>query len=274
MPSSTTRAALPDRLPALAILDWGIGGTGLAAALVATHPRAAFVYVSDAGFTPYGKVPAHALARRLRAIAAALAERGVEHLVLACNAASTVADAVRAAGTLTVTDVVTHGVALVVSSPARRIGVVGGARTIRSGIFRRALVAAGRDVVQRVAQPLSARVEAGELSGAAVEADVARVVAPLRTADALLLACTHYPALAPVFRAQLPGVTLLDPVERLATALRDAGLRDGARVVLTTGDADATRRSAARAFGWDPGSVRAVAPSVFDEAPQGFVVRR
>ncbi len=248
--------ALPSQLPSLAVLDWGIGGFGFVAALVAARPEASFVYVSDAGFTPYGRVPARALADRVSEIARALARRGVEHLVIACNAASTVASPVRATTGVRVTDVVSHGVDLAARTPSKRIGVVGGERTVRAGVIRAALVARGKVVVQRIAQPLSARIERGDLDSPDLVAELARIVLPLRGIDALLLACTHYPAIRDRFAEQLPGTLLLDPTAALLATVLRAGVPSGdARVILTTGDARATRAAATRAFGFDPGDV-------------------
>ena len=92
-------------------------------------------------------------------------------------------------------------------------------------------------VIQRVAQPLSARVEAGDLDSPHVRAEVERIVHPLRRADAVLPRCTHYPALMPLFRAELPGVTLLDPAQSLAAWVsRSWPMPSGRSRWLTTGD--------------------------------------
>ena len=75
----------------LAVVDWGIGGLGFLQRFAARHPDAGAVYLSDAGCTPYGRLARRALAARvdhlLRYLAAA---HGIDHAVLACNAASTV----------------------------------------------------------------------------------------------------------------------------------------------------------------------------------------
>jgi glutamate racemase len=71
----------------------------------------------------------------------------------------------------------------------------------------------------------------------------------------LVLACTHYPAAGPWFAAALPDALLIDPAERMATAVADrhphtqtaSGL--AARVFLTTGDPEAMRLGAGRAWG-------------------------
>ena len=74
----------------LGIVDWGIGGVGLVSALDRLAPGLPVLYWSDAGATPYGRMGVDELADRLMHVVAALAERGATEVVLACNAASTV----------------------------------------------------------------------------------------------------------------------------------------------------------------------------------------
>lgn len=243
----------------LGIVDWGIGGLGLLGHLDRDRPGLDVVYWSDTGFTPYGLVPTAALAARLRAVADALAGRGCTEVVLACNAASTVVDRLGGAA-VPVSGIIAAGIATVPDDLAGTIGVVGGRRTIRGGHYRRGLVRPGLRVVSRVAQPLSAHIEAGRIGTDAFEQDLRRIVAPLRGADAVVLACTHYPAATEAFAAALPGTALLDPAAQLAADLVGRlGPGTGRRTVLTTGDPALMRRSALAAWGRDLPDVAPVA---------------
>lgn len=272
----------------LGILDWGIGGLDFYVRLRLANPTVRVTYWSDAGTTPYGKQSQSALAARVEAVAHALRQRGVTHLVVACNAASTVLDdprlrALERSG-LPISGVIEPALSAALATPARIFGVVGGKRTIASMVYRRGLALAGRQVIQRIAQPLSALVERGEIDGPEVRAAIARIFAPLLRVDALVLACTHYTALLPPIRALLPATRIIDPtaatleyVQRqwhldrtLATAVtRPRGASrtlvinthspgsppPGARqsapsdMFLTTGDPHAMRRAARLAFG-------------------------
>lgn len=239
-------------LPALAILDWGIGGFGLVAALNRQRqqqPQVAYTYFSDSGFAPYGKVAPQALALRLAQLARFLHERGVRELAIACNAASTVASEVDWPAGLVVHDVITAGLALCLDKPARHLGIVGGRRTIVSRALATPLRQAGIMVSQRVAQPLSAHIERGNLDGADLHADLEHILKPLRDVDALLLACTHYPAIAPAFQRLLPKARLIDPIDSLLGKLRLDTLGEGKPCILTTGDAGAMAHGAQAAFG-------------------------
>lgn len=240
--------------PCLGIVDWGIGGIGLLNALDRLAPGLPVLYWSDAGATPYGRMGVDELTDRLLTVVTALAERGTTEVVLACNAASTVVGRLGAAA-VPVEGIIGHGVASVSDDITGPIGVVGGRRTIAAGHYRRALARPGRVVLSRVAQPLSAHIEAGRTGSPQFRADLAKIVAPLQRVEVLVLACTHYPAANPWFAAALPHAVLIDPSERMATAIAArhprAQISTGlsARVFLTTGDPKAMRLGAARAWG-------------------------
>lgn len=261
----------------LAVLDWGIGGFGLVRELLVREPAMPLVYFSDAGTTPYGLLSRAALRARLGVVARFLRDLGTTHLAIACNAASSVLQQdADLAEDLVISNVVSHGVDLVLASGAREVGLVGGRRTVRSGAHRRAIEARGGRVSlsSRVAQPLSAFVELGDLSSDEVREAVFRVVAPLRHVSALLLACTHYPAIAPLFHEALPKVALLDPAPAMAMALVSRKrprreLADAANVVaLTTGGPRALERAALRAFRVTIRGARRVPPDLGASAPR------
>ena len=237
----------------LGVLDWGIGGIDFQARLKARHPDVEVVYWSDSGATPYGKLGRAALTSRVASVVRALCERGVTHVVVACNAASTViGDPVLTRIGVEICGVIAPAIAATLDDPARVVGVIGGRRTISSGLYRDGLVAGGRRVISRVAQPLSAMVERGELDSPAVHAELGRILRPLRRVEALVLACTHYTALLGPIRRVLPDVRVIDPAAATLVAverrwcLTGQGARD---MFLTTGDPQATREAAHLAFG-------------------------
>jgi glutamate racemase len=241
--------------PCLGIVDWGIGGVGLVRALDQVAPGLPVLYWSDAGVTPYGRMGVDELTARLTSVVTTLAGLGATEVVLACNAASTVVGALDAAP-IPVQGIIGHGVASVPDRIAGPVGVVGGQRTIAAGHYRRGLARPGRVVLSRVAQPLSAHIEAGRVGSPQFRADLARILAPLQGVQALVLACTHYPAASSWFAAALPETVLIDPVERLAGAVAhrhphaaQRAADPAERVFFTTGDPGAMRRGAARAWG-------------------------
>jgi glutamate racemase len=227
----------------IGVLDWGIGGIGFVRELEQVCPGAAIRYLSDTGSTPYGKLSRAALAARVKNAIEQLRVLGAERIVVACNAASTtIVESDRLIG------VVSHAIELARTAgvDARVIGVIGGHRTIRSGIYRKGL----KRVKQRVAQPLSACIEAGDLDSAELDANLRKILRPLKGVDALLLACTHYPAISARIARFIPDVPLLDPAAAMAAwVVSHWHPARGASRFYTTGDVTAMRRAAKLAWG-------------------------
>ena len=245
----------------LGIIDWGIGGLGVMREFSARAAHVPILYWSDTGSTPYGKLSADALAARLGRIVEELANRGATRVALACNAASTVEPRL-AAARIPVHGIIDAGIAAVGATFRGTIGVVGGARTIRAGLYRRGLTRPHRTIVSRIAQPLSGHIEAGRMNSRAFIDDLTTIVTPLRGATAVLLACTHYPAAHRQFAAQLPGTLLIDPAprcaEQLAALCVNSPKRHAAREFVTTGDPIAMTTSAQLTWAIDVGRVTRV----------------
>jgi glutamate racemase len=237
----------------LGILDWGIGGVGVWRALRSRTRRIPVLYLSDSGFTPYGLLSRRALATRLAQRIRWFCEHGATGVVIACNAASTVLDAlVVRESSVGVTGMIAPALQLVSSTVHGTIAVLGGARTIRSQLYRRGLERRDRLVLQRIAQPLSAHVEARTAHGRRCAQDLDRILAPVRSADAVLLACTHYPAIAPLIAARVPHARLLDPADAAvehALSTFELPRRVAPDLVFTTGDPYRTRSAAHYAWG-------------------------
>ncbi len=195
----------------LAIVDAGIGGLGTYRALKA---RAQFpvLYFSDSGYEPYGKLDTDVLRNRLQQVFDFLYTQGADKIAVACNAAScALPNDSNAEG------IIRHGIDAIKASGLNNIGVIGGARTIHSQVYARPLRRAGFKLQQRIAQALSIRVEAGELDTPALHTDIKKIMHPLRHTEAVLLACTHYPAIeAQIKRYVSEQTQLIDPAELLA----------------------------------------------------------
>jgi glutamate racemase len=201
-------------------------------------------------------------------------------VVIACNTSTAVAlPDLRRRHDLPILGVIRPGAsAAVLASRNRRVGVIATPATVRSRAYFWAIKEEnpGIEVYEHATPAFVPMVEAGDLTGPAVEATVAESLAPLfgeRDADGefifplppsaridtLLLGCTHYPLLRPVIAA-LAGerVAIVDSATATASALAELldvnglqapGPSDASHVQLTTGDVDAFRGLAGRLFG-------------------------
>jgi glutamate racemase len=179
-----------------------------------------------------------------------LETQGVTQLVIGCNAASTALPWLQVPG-LKVAGVIESAVQLTASLRPARLALIGGRRTVLSGVYRRAFAARGIGVAQRIAQPLSALIESGDVSSAELRAQCRRILMPVKGCSHLLLACTHYPAIAPVLQEFMAAETvLINPASALVTQIERWPLPvGGADVFLTTGAPAGMKRAAWQAFG-------------------------
>jgi glutamate racemase len=236
----------------LGIIDWGIGGLGVVRQLraVYTHKKAvlpAISYLSDTGAPPYGTLSARDLELRLRRAIGFLRERGASKILFACNAASTALP--RLSDLEGVSGVIAPTIDLVSKNRQwKRIAVIGGRRTILSRVYSNSLRERSFEVVQKIAQPLSGMIERGEQSSPKFRDAARAILHGTHDCDALLLACTHYPAALRVFENEFRG-HVIDPLPAIAHAcFEPVARRDQQDAFFTTGDPRAMQLSAAKAW--------------------------
>lgn len=236
----------------IGMLDWGIGGLSVYKALRERGSTADVLYFSDSGTCPYGKLAREELRARLAKIAVWFQQRHISRVLVACHAASSALAPDPVSGVEVFGGVAFQGIIpavrrAVARSTARRIGVIGGVLTIQSKVYERALVGLERHFEYHSAQPLSAYVESGELDTPAVKEAVARLLGQFNSIEALLMACTHYPALKPVFQRIAPDLELLDPGAEMAETVQETGSNH--LEFFTTGQRTDSIRVARLAFG-------------------------
>ena len=233
----------------LGIIDWGIGGVSVYKLIKERRPDVSVIYFSDTGVTPYGKMSRADLVSRLNTVIGFLKTKGVTHLVIGCNAASTAIPFLDLQG-IKVEGVIDAAVAMAVRLKPERLGLIGGRRTVVSGVYRKAFAEQGIRVEQRVAQPLSGLIESGDVSSDKLNAECKRILSPIRNSSHILLACTHYPAITEVMRPFVSrGTKFVDPAAELAKRTTRWRLATAsADVFLTSGDPEQLKTAAGKAF--------------------------
>lgn len=233
----------------LAIIDWGIGGLGIYKLLKEQVGTAGSVYLSDTGATPYGKMSRQDLIARLNLVFGFLKTLGVTHTIVGCNAASTVIPFLDEHD-IQISGIIESAIAKTLSAKPRRLGLIGGRRTVLSGVYRRAFSSYGIKVDQRIAQPLSGIIESGNFHSDKLKQTAEDILRPIRNSTHILLACTHYPAIQPLLQSVVSsGTSFIDPTETLVNTMRHLiPLADGCDEFYTTGDPLAMSSAARSAF--------------------------
>jgi len=239
----------------IGVFDSGVGGLTVLRALRAKLPEENFIYLGDTARLPYGTKSAQSVVRYSLQCAAALLERGIRCLVVACNTASASSiDALRLQHPgLPVIGVVEPGAeAAVAASVSQHIAVIATEGTIAGGAYEAAIhrLNAAARVTSRACSLFVALAEEGWTSGPIAEAAARRYLEPVFSMadppDTLVLGCTHFPALHPAIAAVLqPQVRVVDSAATTAAAVarrldrseRPSGARGSVILLATDGAA-------------------------------------
>jgi glutamate racemase len=257
----------------IGVYDSGFGGLTVLRELRSQLPNRDFVYLGDSGRAPYGGRDTHTILDFAEQCTERLFEEGCRLVVVACNTVSCVALRHlqrRYAGpgsNRRVLGVSIPAAEAAVAASRGHIGIVATERTVSSGTFAIEIAKLSSDRVSQRAAPLLAPIveEGWEATDIARQA-VATYVADLHDVDTLVLGCTHYPLLRPMFEAATRA-TLLDPAPFVATKLKhwlkrhpefDEG-GSGALDILCTGNPDTFRSRGERFLGEPIGHVKHVA---------------
>jgi glutamate racemase len=232
----------------IGVFDSGVGGLTVLHECLVTMPNEDFLYLGDHARLPYGPRPLDEVRRFAFEIAGYLETQGVKLIVVACNTATSAAlPALQESLEVPVVGVITpEAAAAVRATRNRRIGLLATQATVAAGRYE-ALVRsldAGVRFTAVACPTLVPLIEAGEQTVEAVN----EYAAPLKEAgcDTVILGCTHYPLIRPVFQRVFGrDVTLVFSAEETAREVadtlerkhweHDAG-RQGAYRFLTTGD--------------------------------------
>ncbi len=215
----------------IGVFDSGLGGLSVVRRLREQLPGESIVYFGDTARVPYGTKSRETVVRFALDDARFLLRFDPKLIVVACNTASAVAlPTLGEALDVPVVGVVEAGArAAVEHAEGGPVGVIGTEATIRSGAYAAAIrrLAPELEVLARACPLLVPLVEEGRTpDDPIVRLAVEEYLSPLREAGvrALVLACTHYPLLAPAIRAALgPRAYVVDCGQQTA--------RDVARIL-------------------------------------------
>ena len=237
------------RRTCIGVFDSGFGGLTVLKELIALAPEADYIYFGDTARLPYGSKSAETVARYAIGAAQYLEQHGAQMLVIACNTATALAiDGIRQASGVPVVGVVEPGAARAAAvSQVRRVVVIGTEATVTSHAYAKALQAQGIEATEKACPLFVPLVEEG-WSEHSVAEQVAQIyldqafTGDFKSADVLVLGCTHYPLLKPLLQKLVPGhVTIVDSADSTARVVSDL-LRKG----LPKHSSDAERREVPR----------------------------
>jgi glutamate racemase len=244
------------------VFDSGVGGLTVLHECLVTMPHEDFVYLGDHARLPYGPRPLDEVRGFAREIGHYLEAQGVKLIVVACNTATSAAlPQLQESLDVPVVGVLSpEAHAAVQATRNRRVGLLATQGTVDSGRYGELVHALDAGVVfHPVACPrLVPLIESDDPYAEATEEAVREYAAPLKEsgADTVILGCTHYPLIKPIFQRVFGrDVTLVfsavETAREVAETLARKGMendatREGAYRFLTTGDPAAFREMGRR----------------------------
>lgn len=236
----------------IGLFDSGVGGLSVLKEVRRELPHEQLIYFADQAHVPYGPRPTQEIRHFSEQIASLLLSFNIKLLVVACNTASAAA-----LGHLRTSfpriQILGMENAIVQAARSTRngnVGLLATTVTLQGSFFRSIVRRLGEEtnVVARTPHGLVEQIEAGDLEGPAVRAALEEALMPMQTEgmDTLVLACTHYPFIAPTLRALLSAeVQIVDPAPTIAaqtkTLLEEhqalaTGRREPGLTYITSGD--------------------------------------
>lgn len=208
---------------AIGVFDSGIGGLTVVRSLMERLPFENIIYFGDTARVPYGVKSVEAINRYALQIVEFLLKKDVKLLIVACNTMAAVAyQAIRDLSPVPVLEVIEASAKIAVDrTQSKAIGVIGTPATINSNAYARAIHLLDRDAkVFSQACPLFVPlVEEGWFDHPATRLVALEYLKPVMAegVDTLVLGCTHYPLLKPLFQ-DITGaqVRLIDSAEAMA----------------------------------------------------------
>lgn len=200
----------------IGIFDSGSGGLTVLKAIRDRLPSANILYFGDIANAPYGSKSHEELTALTIHAVSLLHERGARSIVSACNSTSaTLAVSLLEALGMEpahLIEMVGPTVAFLRSTDERLL-VCATSATVRASMYQHAFRLVGKEVEALAIPDLAGAIEFGESDERM--RDIIREAfggIDLSRFDALLLACTHYPLVMPLFREVLgERIILLDP---------------------------------------------------------------
>jgi glutamate racemase len=244
------------------VFDSGVGGLTVLHECLVTMPHEDFVYLGDHARLPYGPRPLGEVRQFAREIAAYLQNQGVKLVVNACNTATSAAlPQLQEELEVPVVGVITPEAHTAVQATRnRRIGLLATEGTVAAGRYAELVHAldAGAVLVPVACPRLVPLIESEDPFGAETTQAVREYAAVLKEADVdtVILGCTHYPLIRPIFQRVFGrDVTLVFSAEETAREVAETlarkgyendPRREGSYRFLTTGDPDVFREMGAR----------------------------
>lgn len=211
----------------IGIFDSGIGGLTVAREFSRKLSSYNFLYLGDKARFPYGPKADKVILEYAIQDAEFLIKKGAKIIVIACNSASTQAEALRKVIKVPVFDVISPAVREAAKvTKNKRVGVIGTRATINSGLYEKGLKKIDRKfkIIAKPAPLLVSLVEEGWTKRPETKTILKKYLQEFKVnnIDTLILACTHYPLIKKLIQVKVGRrVKLVDSAQSVVEEVKE-----------------------------------------------------
>src|SRR3989344_4627300 len=204
----------------IGIFDSGSGGLTVLRALRERLTSPDVLYFGDIKNAPYGSRSHDELSQLTTESISFLRARGARSIISACNSVSaslavSLFDALEISPAYLI-EMVGPTVTFFKDSKERLL-LAATPATVKSGLYRQGFKMIGKDIVEIPIPELAGAIEFGA-EEAVLEKSIIAAFSGVRLSDfdVLILACTHYPLILPIFQRLFGSIIILDPAHVVA----------------------------------------------------------
>lgn len=202
---------------AIAVFDSGIGGFTVFQAIKELLPNENIIYLADTQRMPYGSRDPETLLQFTNQALNFFQKQQVKLVVFACH---TVSSVISQSFQIPVITVIQGSIGAISESLCQKIAILGTERTIQSRVYETLLqkMYPKLEVVSVPCPKLAPMIESQDPQ---LDSVVDEYLANLHHVDTVLLACTHYPLIRPIFEKKLgKNVQVLDSAKNTAVEVK------------------------------------------------------
>jgi len=202
----------------IGVMDSGMGGLTVVRSLIAKHVPASLIYVGDNANMPYGNKSSEEIIALSKAMIEALIAQKVDAIAIACNTISTLVERLRPMTSIPLIDIIRPTARYIAACGQKQIGLFATEFTVKSGLYAKFAKEINPEVqLYAVAsRSLAAYIDTAIEDEASIRQEIARMLdelASLANVHTIVLGCTHYPIVLPIFKALAPQITFIDPAD-------------------------------------------------------------
>lgn len=208
------------------VFDSGVGGLTVVKSLLSSGIFEEIIYYGDTARVPYGVKDKNTIIRYSLEAQEFFKNFDIDIMITACNSVSAYAiEELKQDNSFAVTGVINPGVLALknkIKDKEASILILGTNATIKSKKYEKLLQLHGYNNIQSIAPSLFVPlVEEGLFEGEVLDTVIKHYFKDIKTPDAIILGCTHFPLIAKPISDYFKGSTLIHSGDAVVEYLKD-----------------------------------------------------